>query len=202
MTPITRFAAALAAFGFAAAPAGAHDPQSNGGLVGDDFYATAFVSGQYGMFGADNDDIYYRGGKGFGGGISVGRGFENAFGSGLALRTELEGSIGLGELGAFDADYRYQTYFGNVWWDLDCAICEGRMTPYFGGGLGYGRINSDDAGIEGGGFSYQVGAGFNYRINEDVFLGLGYRYLGTNYEAGSAEDFEGHRLDGRVGIPF
>ncbi len=194
---------ALSALGLGAAVA--HDPNNpgnSGGLVGDDFYATAFLSGQGGRFSDFSGNTSWDAGIGIGGGITVGRGFEGVFGTDAAIRTEVEFSVGTGELQNFSSDFRYQTYFANAWWDLDCSICDGGLTPYLGGGLGYGQIRSDDAGLEGGGFSYQLGGGFNYPLDDNIHLGVGYRYLATEYEAPSIEDFDGHRVDGRIGLSF
>ncbi|MDC9824025.1 outer membrane beta-barrel protein [Devosia sp. ZB163] len=65
----------------------------------------------------------------------------------------------------------------NLWYDIDTGTA---FTPYLGGGVGYGYdvLSSDFSSDESNtsGLLYQLGAGINYAVTEDVSLGLGYRY--------------------------
>jgi len=66
----------------------------------------------------------------------------------------------------------------NLWWEGRNST---RITPYFGGGVGFGRghvaspVSIDNSGS---GIAYQAGGGFGYRIHDNVSLDLGYRYFG------------------------
>lgn len=57
------------------------------------------------------------------------------------------------------------------------------MTFYLGGGVGVAHtdVSSSDNDLKGGdsgfGFTWQVGAGFGYRLTDRVTVGLGYRYV-------------------------
>ena len=80
----------------------------------------------------------------------------------------------------------------NVWYDIDMGW---KAKPYVGGGVGWGRshldgvaavtTSSDCCDLDGpysferneSGFSWQLGAGFNYEVAPGVDLGLGYRFF-------------------------
>ena len=88
-------------------------------------------------------------------------------------------------LGAGPGDISAISGLFNLWWDVNRA---GKVSPYFGGGLGVTRVKSeiataasapfqfalDDSDI---GFSWQGGAGVAVEILPGVDLDVGYRYL-------------------------
>ncbi|MEP3232343.1 MAG: acyloxyacyl hydrolase [Hyphomicrobiales bacterium] len=85
-----------------------------------------------------------------------------------------------------DATFQTTTVFGNVWFDLD-FLGSGKISPYFGGGVGLGVIDADlfdnigsfqDIDVDGAVFAYQLGAGVNFDISSRVNLGVGYRFRG------------------------
>ena len=61
-------------------------------------------------------------------------------------------------------------------------------TPYFGGGIGYSRVNFDNltvggvplANDTGDAFSWQIKAGVAYQFSPSWAVNLGYRYYGTD----------------------
>lgn len=63
----------------------------------------------------------------------------------------------------------------------------GKWAPFIMGGIGGARVNVNDAEVLGVAladdstteFAYQAGAGINYNFNENVALGLSYRFFGT-----------------------
>jgi len=74
----------------------------------------------------------------------------------------------------------------NGYYDFDM---DSPFTPFVSGGIGFAQFNLNDSKIVGTPdpvtndddtvFAYQVGAGVDYAINEEVSLGVKYRYLGT-----------------------
>jgi len=76
----------------------------------------------------------------------------------------------------------------NLWWD---GKNSSSVTPYFGGGFGYGRGKVAmgevaTAGVVvpvdrvGTGVAYQAGGGFDIRLDRGLSLDLGYRYFGIS----------------------
>jgi len=74
----------------------------------------------------------------------------------------------------------------NGYYDFDTGS---PFTPFVSGGIGFAKFNINDAKAVGSPnpatndddtvFAYQLGAGVDYAINEEVSLGVKYRYLGT-----------------------
>ncbi len=106
------------------------------------------------------------------------------------LRTELE--LSHSSVGARDFSYSggafspasgnlNATYLlANVWLDVPT---HSQITPYIGGGIGYGWANANltfngNPGYTNGtgGLAWQLGAGVKYSINEHLDFDLGYRY--------------------------
>lgn len=93
----------------------------------------------------------------------------------------------------------------NVWYDIEN---ETAFTPYIGGGLGVSFVNSDMKSGPGIGgrminlddsdtvFTWQLGAGVNYDVNETVSVGLGYRFralhdIDLGHKASAGDGFTG-----------
>ncbi|MCI5073446.1 outer membrane beta-barrel protein [Oricola sp.] len=105
-----------------------------------------------------------------------------------------EGSLGTDVGGNLTTGY----LLGNMWFDLDTGA---GFTPYLGGGLGAGYLHIEanptpsstllDA--DGIGLGYQVGAGVNFDVSENVGVDLGYRFKGI-----SGADITG---EGTIGVP-
>lgn len=70
---------------------------------------------------------------------------------------------------------------GNVWVDFDLG---GGLTPYLGGGAGIGWADLPLFFLhtETTDFVWQFGGGVNFDVNERVFVGVGYRYFGGDFE--------------------
>jgi len=66
----------------------------------------------------------------------------------------------------------------NVYYDFDLKTTV-PVKPYVGVGLGWGQTKLDyrTKHIKDDGASMQIGAGVNYKINENIALDLGYRYI-------------------------
>jgi opacity protein-like surface antigen len=115
------------------------------------------------------------------------------------LRLEVEGSYRRADAGGFwtsnvgnpaivssgglDFDESVWAVLGNVWWDIDLG---GDLTPYIGGGVGWGESKLDGTYVTGvvpafkftdDGFAWQLGAGVNWQIAPNVAIGVGYRYF-------------------------
>ena len=105
------------------------------------------------------------------------------------LWTTSSGSTG----GFHDSNLSTFAILANVWYDIDIGS---KVRPYIGGGVGWGRTQSEGAFIQtftssgtvtpnldfsasgdNSGFTWQLGAGFNYEVAPDVDVGLGYRYF-------------------------
>lgn len=107
------------------------------------------------------------------------------------LRGEVEfstGGLGLTEVtiddaATFDVEdgSASTTYlFGNLWFDLDTGS---GFTPYIGGGIGAAYLTAegdislgDPIDLEGWGWAYQVGAGVQFDVADNIAVDLGYRY--------------------------
>jgi opacity protein-like surface antigen len=66
----------------------------------------------------------------------------------------------------------------NIWYDMHNST---PITPYLGGGFGYGRGHQADLGVidgDGNGVAYQAGGGVDVRLSQGLSLDLGYRYFG------------------------
>lgn len=130
-----------------------------------------------------------------GGGIFVGYDFYPKFQAPLrveieyALRsntnTEWSGVKGTRK-GSIDATWNVQTLFANAYFDFHNST---KFTPYIGGGLGMGFINSsyDINGRNGESisasdlntvFAWNVGAGCSYAFTDNISADLAYRYVG------------------------
>lgn len=138
----------------------------------------------------------------FGGSIAIGYDFDKKFG--VPIRAELEYAA-FSEAEAkrsFTDEYDHitmkqkfniQTLFLNAYWDINTGT---QFTPYIGGGLGMGFINTkgkesgydvddpSDSWDFGTGsktvtnFAWNVGAGLGYDITENWTLDAGYRFVG------------------------
>ena len=79
----------------------------------------------------------------------------------------------------------------NIWYDMRNSS---PITPYLGGGFGYGRGHQADVGVidgSGNGVAYQAGGGIDIRVSQGLSLDLGYRYFGVtdiyNKDAGGLD---------------
>ena len=114
--------------------------------------------------------------------------------------------------GTFDMSGELQTYTllvsGIYDWDLDWKW---PVQPYVSAGLGFAKFDGDfedTAGVtisESGdeyGFVWQVGSGLKYRVNPDLAVTGGYRYLSSSeIELDSARiDYSNHEF--RMGIEY
>jgi len=92
---------------------------------------------------------------------------------------------------------------GNVWldWKNDSAF-----TPYVGGGLGVAFVNFDQTVAGGPGYvgsdtvlAYQLGAGINFAVSDQMSLDVGYRYKATSNFGIQAGDAGGDYQNGHLG---
>lgn len=92
--------------------------------------------------------------------------------------------------GALDFDHSTLAVMANAWYEFPI----GGMSPYVGGGVGWGRSTFKGNYLDGGtnpafefennGFAWQLGAGVNFPIKPGMSMGLGYRYFrGPEVEA-------------------
>jgi opacity protein-like surface antigen len=80
----------------------------------------------------------------------------------------------------YNSDVSATYLMGNVWLDLKN---DSAFTPYVGGGLGVAFVNFDQSLAGGHGYSgndtvlaYQLGAGVNFALSDQLSLDVGYRY--------------------------
>jgi opacity protein-like surface antigen len=132
---------------------------------------------------------------------------------GLAVASGSSGSTSATAAGKVNANY----LLGNIWLDVPN---ETSLTPYVGGGLGLGWVDSDvlffggPAGLGGNaktGMAYQLGAGIKYNLNDSIAFDLGYRFKniikfefdGTNGVTGytaKGDDFNSHNI--QLGLTY
>ena len=71
------------------------------------------------------------------------------------------------------------SFMGNIWYDVPHG---GRWTPYVGGGAGIARAtyNNKNSGFKASdnGFIFQLGAGVNWMMTDNIALDVGYRFRG------------------------
>ena len=111
-------------------------------------------------------------------GWALGGAFGVGFDSGLRLENELvyrqtSPRTSGGDLWAL-------AWMLNVWWD---ARNSSPITPYFGGGFGFGRGHVASPGLidnSGSGIAYQAGGGLDCKIDQRLSLDVGYRYFGLS----------------------
>lgn len=112
-----------------------------------------------------------------------------------SARTEWSGTKNT-RTGSIDATWNVNTLFANAYWDFHNSS---KFTPYIGGGLGMGFINSnyDIHGRNGESmsassmntvFAWNVGAGCSYAFTENVSADLAYRYVGLGKNKTSYND--------------
>ncbi len=150
---------------------------------------------------------------GFGGALAIGYKFNmNNEGFIRAIRAEIEGSYSsygqgnftLGGTTTTGGDTSLIGGFVNVYADLglsgiaDISLLD-QMGLYVGGGAGYVQNDSSYTGlgsVSGGTFAFQGMFGLNYKVSDQVSLGLGYRYLniGEIEEAGIKVDSRNHHI--------
>jgi opacity protein-like surface antigen len=93
----------------------------------------------------------------------------------------------------------------NLW--VDFAV--NGIRPYAGGGVGIGWADLPLEGIhlEAADFVWQFGGGVNFDINSLIFVGIGYRYFGGDFE-GTVEDdtfeyeYRTHQVLANLGVRF
>jgi len=133
--------------------------------------------------------------------------FASGFSGGAVLGYELEPASPLGN-GRLELAYNYlstsldksefssgtvpasgdltvQTLLFNIW---GAYRNPSRWTPYYGGGLGLGRMTADRLSVTGQplsddsgyGLAYQLGLGVDWGLTEKLWLDLGYRFLGVD----------------------
>lgn len=92
---------------------------------------------------------------------------------------------------------------GNVWldWKNDSVF-----TPYVGGGLGVAFVNFNQTTAGGVGYTgsdtvlaYQLGAGVNFAVSDQMSLDVGYRYKATSNFGIQAGDLGGDYPNGHLG---
>lgn len=101
-------------------------------------------------------------------------------------RHKPKSSVLTGVKGSFTRDWtgdiKSYTILGNLWYDFNNTS---QFTPYLGGGIGFGIIDSNLTGSDPWrrtdsdvALAFQLGAGVNIALSQSVSLGLGYRLKG------------------------
>ena len=100
------------------------------------------------------------------------------------------------------------SFIGNAWYDIPL---DSRLTPYAGGGLGFGYATYSNRGSgykdSDTGFMFQLGTGIKWAMTEKMSLDIGYRFRGLlnlkfhdNGLTDKRNDYYGHNVI--VGITF
>lgn len=106
-------------------------------------------------------------------GYAMGAIVGSKFNRGLRVETELTYRQAKPDAWAFGA-------LVNAWWDI---LNGSPLTPYLGGGIGYGMGHCASPGIvknDINGVAYQAGGGVIFDIDPNVSLDFGYRYFGIS----------------------
>ena len=85
-----------------------------------------------------------------------------------------------GATAALDGNVSMYNLLASVFYDFNK---DGKMSPYFGGGIGAARLDiksADLAGNDAFTFAYQLGVGLTLNTSKDFVIDVGYRLLGTN----------------------
>jgi opacity protein-like surface antigen len=109
--------------------------------------------------GADDDALALGGG--------VGYQFNDYLRSDLRLDWAGDYSIGGGD------DMSVTTVLGNLYFDLPTGTM---ITPYVGGGIGYGWTSVDGAADDGDGLAWSLSAGASVDLSEAMSIDIGYRF--------------------------
>lgn len=88
---------------------------------------------------------------------------------------------------------------GNVWFDFDTGS---GFTPYLGGGVGLGHVSAEgdplgDDVYEGIALAYQLGAGVDIAVTDNISVDLGYRW--KSIVGAETEDDDGDQASGALG---
>ncbi len=82
----------------------------------------------------------------------------------------------------------------NAYFDIDNGS---QLVPFIMGGLGYAMVDAEIAGVsdEDSSWAAQVGVGMNYKLNDDVSVGLSYRffYIDDLDFSGVEAEYSSHR---------
>jgi opacity protein-like surface antigen len=105
-------------------------------------------------------------------------------------KNDLDSISALGISLPVDGDISFLTFLVNGYFDFGSG---GPLTPYVTAGIGYSNFEIGDGGDseDDNLFTYQLGVGVGFTINENVTLDLRYRYLGF-------EDYEYSDATGRI----
>lgn len=92
----------------------------------------------------------------------------------------------------------------NAWWDARNST---KITPYFGGGFGFGRGHASSPGPVDNditGVAYQAGGGVDIRLDRSLSVDLGYRYFGISDMGnhGSGSDLSGSSVMAGMRLKF
>ncbi len=143
------------------------------------------IDGPGGFFDADLDDEWT---------VGAAVGYRRLFNGIGPIRAELDVNYQ-----PVDSDSDLWSIYGNAWYDIETG---GLITPYFGGGLGFGILDPEGLDTETG-LAYQAGGGLLFDIGPSSFAGLNYRYYGFDTEINNADvDITGHRVTASIGINF
>lgn len=128
---------------------------------------------------------YDIGDKDLGGAIAFGSAFQVPYGN---IRAELEYNkkadtessyVDWGDV--YKTKIETQSFMLNAYYDINTGT---KFTPYIGIGLGYAQIKAQDqywseyyGDIKDTNFSWQIGAGISYSINDNFVVDAGYRYI-------------------------
>jgi len=127
----------------------------------------------------------------------------------LSYRKMKIDGVDIARLGSFDADGDFKSWTGllNLYYDFNTGS---KFIPYLSGGIGMSRVDGTFGGVGGGpsfseedyGFTWQAGAGLQYRASDKTSYSFGYRYVDTtSIDIGGADiEHGGHEF--RVGLQY
>ncbi|MCL2389995.1 MAG: outer membrane beta-barrel protein [Endomicrobia bacterium] len=186
--------------GFGAAQAFAFDGKSDIYVTPKIIYGATFMKdAKYVETSGGKDDLGNNRSSAFGGSLAVGYDLSEKVKA--PVRAELEYSYSEAKAEAsykveavipYFNDYKWskriQTLFLNAYYDINTGT---KVTPYAGAGLGAGFIKTEAEALWDGGavgnekidlvtvtdFAWNIGLGLGYRINNNIILDIGYRFV-------------------------
>ncbi|KAF3984795.1 MAG: porin family protein [Methylococcales symbiont of Hymedesmia sp. n. MRB-2018] len=152
-------------------------------------FSGGYISGNLGVAIPESSDITFAGEKvtnaelntDFAASLAMGYEFDN-----MRLETEVSyqqnevEEIAQINVESFDIDTISISLLANTYWDFKNST---DFTPYISGGIGFANVwlEAPDTSSESDFvFAYQVGGGLDYAINDNMNIGIKYRYFGTS----------------------
>lgn len=159
-------------------PAPSYEPQQSGGW---------YIRGDFGFSFSEADGGFDDSEEAFAAGAGLGYRFNENFRTDVTFDTAIDYGFGNG----------VDTYgvLANLYVDVPLSI---GVTPYVGGGIGWGEV--DGNGIDDDGVSFAAAGGFAFDLSSDMAIDIGYKWRYTDINDGGVDYWIDHQV--RAGIRY